>query len=395
MIPLSSRERLLAVMRYQEADYVPLMLYPFGFRPWWTKKWSDDQVDQAEAFLDFGLDAWLGVGPPMTFHPDVKTYQRTETRSGDRWPCMIRGYDTPVGTFRQEVFLTQDWEDPQWPEHRDGPPTVSLLDDYNVPRFRACPIQGEQDLEKLKYLYRPITDEEISAFRQEVEATAKEARRLGVLLRGDASSGTDAAVWLCGVQGLLDMAIDRPEMLAALLDIIHRRDKRTVEVLLDTPVDLIMRRGYYEGMSFWSPDIYRRFFLPRVKELTDLVHQGGRLMGYTMSVGYMPLLETLAEIGYDMHFLLDPIVPGSSQRVDLAAVKAAWRGRISVVGAINQPITLQRGSRQNVREEVFHSVDTLGPGGLCLTPVEAVYSFTPTASLEAMIEAWREVRDRR
>jgi len=100
----------------------------------------------------------------------------------------------------------------------------------------------------------------------------------------------------------------------------------------------------------------------------------------------------LREVGYDMHFLLDPLQSGG-RPADLAAVKAAWNGKIAVIGAINQPITLERGSPQDVREEVFRAVRELGSGGgLGLCPVEAIYDFTSRRSIEALIEAWRQVR---
>ncbi|MBM4019912.1 MAG: hypothetical protein FJ288_16595 [Planctomycetes bacterium] len=391
--PSSSRERLLAVCRYQEPDHVPLLLHPFGWTPWWPCTWSDDQVAQARAFLDFGLDAWLTVGPPMVFHPDVRVHQRIETLPGERWPCMVKEYDTPAGVLRQEVFLTDDWVADEWPGHKGGPPTVNLLDDYNVVRYRRCPIQGEEDLGKLRYLYRPIPDDRVNQFREHVSAMAGHARKLGVILRAQASAGGDAAMWLCGTTALLDMAIEQPELFEGLLDVIHAREKRDVEILSDMPVDLIMRRGYYEGTAFWSPEIYRRSVLPRFKELTRLAHQAGKLMGYTMSVGYMPLLKELLEVGYDLHWLLDPLHSGG-RPVDLAAVKAEWRGRIAVLGAINQPITLAGGDPQKVRAEVVRAVRELGPGGgLGLCPVEAIHNFTPPASLVAMIEAWKETRE--
>jgi uroporphyrinogen-III decarboxylase len=153
------------------------------------------------------------------------------------------------------------------------------------------------------------------------------------------------------------MAIDRPEMFEALLDIIRRREKRNVELLLEAPVDLVMRRGYYQGVSFWSLAMCRRFFMPRFKEPTDMVHAGGH-------------------------------------RVDLARVKAALDGKISVIGALNEPITLERGTPEDIRAEVFQAVRTLGAGGgLGLTPAEAIYNFTPRTSLETLIAAWKEVRD--
>ena len=172
------------------------------------------------------------------------------------------------------------------------------------------------------------------------------------------------------------MAIDRPEVFRALLDVIHTWDTRNVEILLDTPVDLVMRRQYYEGTSFWSPALYREHFLPRIKELTRMVHQAGRFAGYTMSVGFMPLLDMLVEIGYDAHCYLDPISDG--RPVDLAKVKTALNKKIAVIGGLNTPITLEQGTPEAIRREVFDAVRVLREGGgLALTPAEAIYAGTP------------------
>jgi len=383
---LSSRDRMLAVLRYQEPDYVPLLFNTFGFTPPAHLRWSN-QVERAQSWLSIGVDAWLTATVPMqTFHPDVTTRQWQEHTPGERWPCMVQEYHTPAGLLRQEVYRTDDWDSPDWPSHGSG---VSLLDDYNVPRYRRCPIETEADLEKVKYLLYP-RDDAIARFREETAALARQASELGVLLVGYGLSGGDAAVWLCGVQGALVMAIDRPALFDELMRIIQEWDKRNAAILLDTPVEFILRRGYYEGTSFWSPALYRRFLMPRVKEITDIVHQGDRLMGYTMSVGYMPLLDALAEIGYDAHYLLDPIPNGA--RVDLHRVKSAFDKKTAVIGGLNAPITLERGGREAIRREVFDTVAALGPGGLALSPAEAIYASTPWESMEILLEAWKEVR---
>ena len=396
---LSSRERMLAVLRYQEPDHVPLHFKTFGFRPPPELRWSN-QVEEAQSWLRLGLDPWLRVHPLLTFHPEVKLRRSRLRAPGDRWPCMVNEYDTPAGVLRQEVYQTDDWISPDWPAHQSA--TIELLDDYNVPRYRRPLLRTEQDLEKLRYLLHPLAEgEALRAFREHTAAVARQAEELGVLLVGQGSAGTDVATWLCGVEGMVLLAMDRPEMFGALLDIIHQWDKRNVEVLLDTPVDLVMRRGYYEGACFWSPDLFRRFFLPRIKQVAQLVHQGGRLMGYIMSVGYMPLLEMFVEAGYDAHYLLDPIpggapvdLPASRQQAGLAKVKATLDGKIAVIGGLNEPITLERGSRAQIRQEVFDSVRTLGPGGgLALSPAEAIMVSTPWKSIEILMQAWKEVRD--
>ena len=388
MSPLSSRERMLAVLRYEEPDHVPLLFHPFGFQPPPHLAWTN-QFEQAQRWLSIGIDAWLTTSPPMPFHPDVKVHDWEETTPGERWPCLVRDYETPAGVLRQEVYRTDDWISPDWP-HRDE--HVRLFDDHNVSRYRKALVETEEDLDKLPYLFHPPSDEAVSQFRDQAAAVARQAEELGVLLVGAGPTGIDAAIWLCGVEGAVLMAMDRPEMFQALLDIIHERDKRDAELLLDTPVDLVMRRGYYEGASFWSPALFRECFAPCLKELADMVHQADRFLSYTMSVGYVPLLEVLAELGHDAHYLLDPIAGGA--RVDLGEVKGRFGGRVAIIGGLNEQITLERGTPEEIRQEVMYAVQTLGPGGgLALTPAEGIFASTPWQSIETLIEAWREVRE--
>ena len=388
---LSSRERLLATIRYQATDHVPLLFHSFGFVPPPHLHWSN-RIEEAQRWLSLGLDALLWDGMPLRFHPSVQVRRWEEAPVGEACPVMIAEYETPAGVFRQQVARTADWVSPDWPMHLEGAPRVDLFDDYNVPRYRNNPITTEADLEKLRYLLYPLSEKIATDARAEITETARQAHQLGVLLVGHASCGTDAAVWLCGVTPLLEMAIDRPDLFRALLDIIHAWDMRNLENLLETPVDLVMRRGYYEGTSFWSPAIFREFFQPHLAALTATAHQAGRAMGYTMSMGVMPLLDELAQVGYDMHYLLDPLP--NSTRIDLAAVKTAWQGKTAVFGGLNSPVTLECGTPEDIRREVRDAVQLLGQGGgLALSPAEGIFASTPWASIEAVIEAWKEVRE--
>ena len=381
---------MLAVLRHQEPDYVPLLFSTFGFQPPAHLRWSNP-VEEARSWLSIGIDAWLHTyPPPMAFHPDVKVTEWKEAVPGERWPCMVKVYETPAGVLRQEVFETDDWMTSDWPSHTSA--SVQLLDDYNGPRYRRPLIETEEDLEKLKYLFQPPSDEAVSRCRQDAAALARQAAQLGVLLVGGGAFGGDAIQWLCGPEAMVLMAMDRPEMFDALMGIVHEQDRRNTEILLDTPVELVSRRGYYEGTAFWSPALYRRFFMPRIKDLVDVVHQADRPMMYTMSVGCMPLLDLFVEAGYDAHYLLDPVPDGS--RIDLAKVKSAFRNKIAVIGGLNAPITLERGTPEAIRQEVFDAVRTLGPGGgLALTPAESIYATTSWESIETLIAAWRQVRE--
>lgn len=388
---LSSRERMLAALRCQQPDHVPLIFNVFGFQPPAHLAWTN-QIEQAQRWLSLGVDATLQVSVPHRFHPQVEVREWQEHTPGERWPLMVKEYHTPAGVLRQEVYRTGDWISSEWPAHSSLEEGIELFDDYNVPRSHKFLIETEQDVEKLRYLLHPLSDEEIAHFHDAADALGRCAAELGILLEGNESKGTDALTWLCGVDGMLFMAVDRPELLAALLDVIQEWDQRNLEILLDARVDLVNRRGWYEGTAFWSPALYRRFFQPRFKRLVDQVHQAGRLMAYKLTTGFMPLLEILVEIGYDAHYYIDPVMGGVG--VDLRKVKSTFGERIAVIGGVNSPVTLERGSREEIRRAVFDAIELLGAnGGLVLTPVDCISASTPWEKVQFLIEAWQEARE--
>jgi uroporphyrinogen-III decarboxylase len=385
----SSRDRLLAVLRRERPDHIPLLFNTFGFRPPFDVLW-DSQADEARFWLSHGVDDWLTVHVEQAFQPDVRVRRWEERIQGERWPLMVAEYETPAGPLRQEVWRTDDWTSPDWPGHKDGEPHVALLDDYNPPRSRRFAVETEADVERARYLFAEPSADASARFREQAARLASQARELDVLLVGWGPGGGDLAVWLCGVTGMLLMAKERPAVFEALMEVIHAWDRRQTELLLDAGVDMVIRRGYYEGATFWSPALFRRFFAPRIRELADLAHGAGRFLGYIMSVGYDPLLPDLAAIGYDAHYLLDPIWQG--RHADLSRVREFFGGKTAVIGGLNEPVTLEFGSREDIRREVFRAVEQLGPDGLALTPAEGIMASTPWSAIETLIEAWREVR---
>jgi len=390
MTEMTSRERLLTAMRYQEPDHVPLIFNVFGFQPPAHLAWSNE-YEEAQRWLSLDVDATLQVFPQLTFHPEVKVRSWEEQVAGERWPLMVKEYQTPAGPIRQEVFRTEDWISPEWPTHQRGAQEVQLIDDYNVVRSRRFAVETEEDVERIKYLLWPPSDEAIASFREQAANVSRQAQELGVLVESVVSMGTDMATWLCGAEGMLYMALDKPTLFRALLDVIHERDKRLMEVVLDSPAELVIRRGWYEGAAFWSPSLFRQFFLPRIKELTAMAHQAGRLMGYIMSTGFMPMLDALVEADYDVHYYIDPVQGGPG--ADLRKVKQAFDRKVAVVGGLNSAVTLEQGGPEEIRRAVFAAIDILGPGGgFVLSPVDCIFGSTPWANVEVLIEAWKESR---
>jgi len=181
----------------------------------------------------------------------------------------------------------------------------------------------------------------------------------------------------------------QPDFFQELVDVMAAFDRRRTEVMLDVGgVDMVVQRGWYSSIEFWSPALFRRFVLPHLKEMVVMAHQTGARFAYTMTMGVLPLADLLLEAGVDFLYYVDPV----QDKTDLAEVKARIAGRMAVAGGINSGVTLASASPDEIRQAVHTAVRTLGPGGgFILAPVDALFPDTPWASVEAMIQGWREV----
>ncbi len=400
---MTSRERLIAAIRHQEVDHIPLYFKVYDFEPPHVAV-RQDPYKRAERWLSMGIDDILivpspliakkefwGQGDPAEFSKNVGTRTSVVHEKSEEYPLIVKEYYTPGGTLRHVVRKTNDWDSNENIPYDHGGDDLLVFDDFNVSRSKKFLVQNEDDLRKLKYLFRPLSGTALSDYRVLVNSMKKKSRGLGLLDAACASVGTDAVIWLCGVENAILMAHDKPDMFQELLEVIHQRDKLATEICLECGVDMIIRRGWYEGCDFWSPANYRQYFLPKAKEIGDLVHQAGKLYGYLLTSGIMPILPDLLEIGHDVHFYVDDVQGGA----DLAKVKRSFKNKIAILGGINGTVMLESASPDVIKESVYRAVDILGKdGGFILSPTGSLYSHTPWESVRAVIDAWNMVKDR-
>ncbi|MFQ5809053.1 MAG: uroporphyrinogen decarboxylase family protein, partial [Armatimonadota bacterium] len=306
---MTSRERMLAALECGEPDYVPACFMIFAA----LRKQCADEWEFVDRQLEMGLDAVVRVplisptakidygdlrGLPARFADEVELRTRREEVPGERYPLLHKEYRTPAGTLTAVVNETDDWP---YGEH------VPLFDDYICPRARTFPVTDTEDLAALGYLLTAPAAEDVDA----LHAQAKEARRFaderGVLVEGGWGVAGDALGWLCGFENAMLAAIDRPEFIEQLLELIAEWNRRRMEVVLDAGVDLFVRRGWYEGADFFSPPMYRRFIVPSLKSEVELAHQAGAKFGYILTTGMMPLLDILLEAGIEVLIGIDPV----------------------------------------------------------------------------------------
>ncbi|MFH2068597.1 MAG: uroporphyrinogen decarboxylase family protein [Candidatus Omnitrophota bacterium] len=387
----SSRERMLSALENKKADYTPCSFMIFTA----LQKTCRDQFEFIEKQAELGLDVKVELPElPFRFHPEVKVKEWKEVKEGRA--LLHKEYITSQGTLTAIVKKTEDWP------YEDN---VPLFNDYLAPRSEKFLVEEKEDLKSLKFLFGKPTPEDIANFRNKSKRLKKLAGKKGLLVSGGWQStcpekgidreggtmGADALMWLCGAEKSLILALDNPEVIAELLQMISAWNMERMEVYLAEEIDLLTRRAWYEGTELWSPALYHRFMFPILEKEIKLTHQAGAKFGYIMTSGVMPLLDDFLTLGFDALIGVDPI---QGKGTEIAKLKERLNRRICLWGGVNGFLTVERGDREKVREAVEKAMAILGPEGFILSPVDNVTDNSENTwnNVKTLIKVWQKLR---
>lgn len=394
---MTSRERMLATFAHQDTDHTPCCFMIFMA----LRGQCADQSDFVRRQVEMGLDTFVGLpvrkasrdratseqgdlhGLPVRFAPDVQVRDWREEVAGERYPVLHRTYTTPAGTLTTAVNRTEDWV------HGDR---VPLFDDFVIPRARKRLVTGPEDLPALRHLLAAPTAEEIAAFRAAAVPAKALAAELGLLTVGEWGALFDAACWLCGMEELVYDALERPDYLEELFDILSEWNRVREAVVLEEGVDLYIRRAWYETCDFFSPALYERFLLEDVRAEAARCHATDTRLAVISTSSFTPLLDYYIDAGVDVLIGADPVQDG---RADLPLTKRMLAGKVAIWGGVNGFVTVETGTPQEVRQAVRGAMEVLAPGGgFVLSPVDNVVDDSPAtwANVDTFLETWRQLR---
>lgn len=393
MEQLTSRDRMVRALNCQETDHTPCCFMSFTAL---RKRCNEDMYALCKTERAMGLDSMLFIpiaprqsrldhpdlrGLPVRFAPGVSVREWQEP-AGEGFGVLHKEYVTPAGTLTTSVRLSADWP------HGDH---IPFVDDYQVPRALKPLVTGAEDLDALQYLLAPPTEQDVAAFVKEAHQAHQFVSEQGVLLAGGWGIGLDMADWLCGMQNLMLLALEKPGFVRDLLGIIHVWNKRRMEVVLAQSVDLYIRRAWYEGCDFVIPRFYRQAILPFLKAEADLAHEHGAKFGYICSSGTKPMLDFYLEAGIDALIGIDPI---QGTHTDMPLLKAKLGKRVCLWGGVSGAVTVEMGTESEVREAVRGAMNTLGPTGFVLSPVDNITVDVPQTwwNVDVFIDEWQKHR---
>ncbi|NMC21779.1 MAG: methyltransferase, partial [Thermogutta sp.] len=389
---MSSRQRVLAALRHEEPDYVPLDL-------------GGSAVTGMHVSSVYLLRQAMGLDPPGTPVKVVEPYQMLG-EIDDRLVHALGVDVLPLGRRKNMFgFENKDWKpwrlwdgtpvlvpgdfntDPEpngdilmYPEgDRSAPPSGRMPKNgfYFDTIVRQEPIDDdhlnpEDNLEE----FTPIEDDELQWLACEAERLRQDGDRAILANFGGTAFGDIALVpapFLKHPKGIRDVAewymstASRFDYVYAVFErqceIGIRNLERAYEAVGDR-VDAVFITGTDFGQQqgpFISPASYRRLFKPFHRRVNDWIHGHTPWRTFIHSCGSVTaFLDDFVEAGFD---ILNP-VQCSAAGMDAAVLKRKYGDKLTFWGGgVDTQKTLPFGSPDDVRWEVRERIRTFSPGG--------------------------------
>jgi hypothetical protein len=374
---MTTKERMLAAIRCQPVDYVPLSMH-FWYHPRHARAHWRGERERLAMFREWEWDTTAEVPTNVTPSPDV----RVEIAYEHDGAVLHQVWHTPAGDLEERLKVTEDWEAAQ---HVTG--YLPIYDDFRASRYLETMIQGADDLPKLRYLFPAENPADTDALAQRHRRARALADEFRVPVSVNHPAGMDWLIWLCSARGAVLEALDNRPVVEGVLRIINQAYAQRLEVALDLGVDMVERRGWYESADFWNPALFESLAAPLLVPEIEATYRAGAAHVYLMDTGVAPLLPQLASIPFDCLHGLEPAYTNLDQK----ELRRRLPGK-SVWGGISGPEDLGRGTPESVRQAVEKAFADYGRVGFLLGMAVGIREDWPEENLAACEEAWRGLR---
>lgn len=288
---MSHRQDILGVYRGESTHTVPFMLdlshwfYHRNRRPW---DLSRSYLEPEHDLIAYHRRADVGFYLPnlasfydTVWPPDVSaSVKRSDDGARITWT-----FDTPVGSIRR----TRVWEDESysWAIAEWGARTEADL------RVLACAMKERR--------FTPAWDR--------YEKWGRAVGDLGVvyITPGYSGVGLLLSLWM-GIESVMYLAADQPELLREVVDAINESNLRLVDLLAQSPAEVILLGDNFSS-DVQSPRFFREWSREYYREAVRRLHAAGKFVAVHVDGRMKGLLREFAEIGMDC---IDAVTPKPS-----------------------------------------------------------------------------------
>ncbi|MFH2068200.1 MAG: uroporphyrinogen decarboxylase family protein [Candidatus Omnitrophota bacterium] len=343
---MTGKERWLAVLQRKSPDRIPM--------DYWSTPEVDEKLkkhfgcaEMEEVFKRLRIDRPLGVGPE---------YVGPKVPEGfDIYGCQRRTVDYGTGSYQECV----------------SHPLAEFTSTAEIEQKYAWPSIDHYDFSAVKRQVAGKDDRPVVGGGSEPFLTYKQ-------LRGD-------------IQAFVDL-VENPEIieycLGKLFGFQYELTRRIYEAI-PGKVDISYVAedlGAQEGLMY-SPDQIRRFFLPWMKRMMELVHQGDGFVFFHSDGSIRKIIPEMIATGVD---ILNPI-QWRCKGMEKEGLKKDFGGELIFHGGVDNQQILPFGTAAEVRAEVIEDIEIFGKGGgYILAPCHNIQPVTPVENIVAMYETGYE-----
>ena len=379
MKSMTGRQRMLTAFARQEPDYVPVSpdlsaMVPVRLsgRPF-DEMFLDGLPHQgyasasvAQAYVDavkfYGLDGWYIYGSMKEIVPeDRPCWESRLDRLPEGGQLRSETACTPYGTLtRQSLFPTGE---PPWEPEK---PVKDLHRDW--PRLRA--VMGEDE-----------------NWQWEKEFTDRD--RIGEWGVYSVAIGIPQDWWFFqrqdGYNTVFFDYMDEADYMEEVFAFYTRYALARLKAAAAAGADEIMLGGSASSLSASSPQNFRKYDLPFIREAARICKQAGvfshlHVCGRSRKVVEMVAEETEVDV-------IEPLEEPPGGDVDIAQIKKRYGHRICLKGNLNTFDFMLNATPQQVEEKTRRLIDECAAGGgFVLSTGDQCARDTPDANLFKLVE---------
>ncbi|MCD6508360.1 hypothetical protein J7M22_17295 [Candidatus Poribacteria bacterium] len=244
------------------------------------------------------------------------------------------------------------------------------------------PIKSERDLDR----YTPPDPDADYRLKTLEEAVRRFKGEKAIVFLGH--DAFEFSHYLRGMENLLMDYVFNPEFAHRLAEIVIGYKKRVMERAIEVGADIVLTGDDYAYRKgpIMSPDHFRQFVLPYLKEMVDLAKSKGVPFIKHTDGNIWPIMDMIIETGING---IDPLEPIAG--MDIGEVKRRYGDRVAVVGNVDCGELLSRGSPGEVVEAVKETIAKASPGGgHILASSNSIHPAVKPENYRAMVEAARK-----
>jgi uroporphyrinogen-III decarboxylase len=377
MEKMTSRERLLAGARREPVDMIPLsprvgyaaryhcgsetpqnmlrLKQKYDYDPFITISGQD--IPLADPFCVFSYAPGVNV--------DIKVKDEGPRRTVERT------IHTPDGDMHEVRVLAN----PGHTEYGFAP----------EPAHREYMVKSADDLPKLRHLIPPVNTSLANEYHGWEKIAGDEAVTRACIY-GPVGYQANQAM---STEDMMINYLTNRELVIELVDMFREALNAQLKAMLEEGVRYFYSSWYAHSLSVgWSPQIFREWFLPMIKEQAELIHSYDGIFNYYEDGKCMGIVNMLLEAGVD---LLETCMPPPVGDFDLAEAKKICDNKMTLMGYVDLIYVLQQGTIEDVRRQVEQACTIGGKGGcFILGTSDSIRERTPIENIDAYFKYGRE-----